>query len=138
MIKVLSTKLVIENKTYWDKHMSRWYYFHIKHHTKLQHDIHHTNWCMVCNHWHQLNLFHGHSMEDHGMQFQYGYWLVGCMSWKNYMSIIQQHRSMLPMLNGINPYGCSITWRHYKKSQLFKKITWSKCPHWPKGISILE
>lgn len=40
MIKALSTKLVNENKTYWDKHMSRWCYFHTKHYTMLQHDIH--------------------------------------------------------------------------------------------------
>jgi hypothetical protein len=137
MVKVLSTKLVNENKTYRDKHMSRRYYSHTKHHTKLQHDIHHTNWCMVCNHWRQLNMFCDHSMEDHGTQFQYGYLLIGCMSWKNYMGTIQRHRIMLPMLNGINPYGHSISWRHCKKSQLFKKITWLKCSHWPKGISIL-
>jgi hypothetical protein len=26
---------------------------------------------------------------------------------------------------------------HYKKTQIFKRPTWPKCPHWPKGMSIL-
>jgi hypothetical protein len=25
---------------------------------------------------------------------------------------------------------------HYNKSRFLKKLTWSKCPHWPKGLSI--
>jgi hypothetical protein len=29
------------------------------------------------------------------------------------------------------------TWNHYKRSWLFKRPTWPKCPHWPKGMSIL-
>jgi hypothetical protein len=26
---------------------------------------------------------------------------------------------------------------HHKKSRRFKRLTWLKCPHWPKGMSIL-
>jgi hypothetical protein len=26
---------------------------------------------------------------------------------------------------------------HYKKMRLFKRPTWPKCPHWPKGMCIL-
>ncbi len=26
---------------------------------------------------------------------------------------------------------------HYKKSWLFRRPTWPKCPHWPNGMSIL-
>jgi hypothetical protein len=27
--------------------------------------------------------------------------------------------------------------QHYKKSWFIKRPTWKKCPHWPKGMSIL-
>jgi hypothetical protein len=60
-------------------------------------------------------------------------------SWKIFEKIFKSHDIFLySTLISLVLKICQNMSCHYKKMQLFKRPTWPKCPHWPKGMSILK